>query len=104
MNSFNTGQVLAYHEAIRDEVRSDNLDTFLRPIRRSSRSGAAGSSKDASSGEAAVEGLPIVMVATDRMSRGEYWGKCLRICLVYFTFILSTFQSSVYTSTDFVDD
>jgi hypothetical protein len=50
-------QVLAYHEAIRDEVRSSNLNTFLRPIRK------AGSD---SSGE-----LPIVMVATDRLSRGR---------------------------------
>ena len=59
-SSFALVQVLAYHEAIRDEVRSANLDTFLRPVRR--RSGAA-------AGEADAE-VPIVMVATDRMSRG----------------------------------
>jgi len=43
-------KVLVYHEAIRDELRASNLNTFLQPIKE---------------GEA-----PVILVATDRMSRG----------------------------------
>lgn len=40
-----------YHEAIRADLRTDALSTFLQPVKP---------------GE-----LPVVLVATDRMSRGE---------------------------------
>ncbi len=48
-------QVLVYHEAIRDELRASNLEAFLmKPL--------------SVAGQAEV---PVVMVATDRMSRGK---------------------------------
>lgn len=44
-------QVAVYHEAIRADLRTEALSTFLQPVK---------------AGE-----LPVVLVATDRMSRGE---------------------------------
>ncbi len=52
-------KVLVYHEAIRDELRAGFLNSFLQPIK--------------------PKELPVVLVATDRMSRGAHsrvWGAC----------------------------
>ena len=45
-------KVLVYHEAIRDELRAGFLNSFLQPVK--------------------PKELPVVLVATDRMSRGAH--------------------------------
>ncbi|PNH11413.1 DEAD-box ATP-dependent RNA helicase 50 [Tetrabaena socialis] len=61
-------RVLPYHEAIRDELRADNMAEFLRPLdRKQQQQGGqeGGGGAGAEGGEAMK-----VLVATDRTSRG----------------------------------
>ncbi len=86
-------RVLPYHEAIRDDLRAEAMVEFLRPVQQRTTAASSTSSNIAarqraeaplpgeaqpdlepqSVGRLAEEGeeVPLVLVATDRTSRGE---------------------------------
>jgi hypothetical protein len=81
---------MAYHEAVRDTLRAEAMAAFLKPVAAAARTtagsrpaGPEGSDRGQVDGTsargAAIEGgeAPLVLVATDRMSRGELLG-CVR--------------------------
>ncbi len=67
-----TVRVLPYHEAIRDNLRQENMAAFLAPVGKAAQQqqqqqeGAEGSEGQQQGGGE----VPLVLVATDRTSRG----------------------------------
>lgn len=60
--------VLPYHEAVRDDIKRRNLETFLAPPSSSSSSGGGGGASSRLFGQQQQQ--QVVLVCTDRTSRG----------------------------------